>query len=73
MDDCSVAVLIDESARRWNEELIDGIFSQEEAALIKKNPLSRRVSEDVLIWPYTRRMGSTHAKQAIGSSKKKRR
>ena len=41
MDDCSVAVLIDESARGWNEELIDGIFSQEEATLIKKIPLSR--------------------------------
>ena len=53
MDDCSVAVLINESARRWKEELIDGIFSQEEATLIKKIPLSRRVSEDVLIWPYT--------------------
>ena len=53
MDDCSVPVLINESARRWKEELIDGIFSQEEATLIKKIPLSRRVSEDVLIWPYT--------------------
>ena len=52
MVDCPVAVLIDESARKWNE-LIDGIFSQEEATLIKKIPLSRRVSEDVLIWPYT--------------------
>ena len=40
MDDCSVAVLINESARRWKEELIDGIFSQEEATLIKKIPLS---------------------------------
>ena len=51
MVDCPVAVLIDESAR-WNE-LIDGIFSQEEAAIIKKIPPSRRVAEDVLIWPHT--------------------
>jgi len=48
-----VAILIDESERRWNKELIDGIFSQEEAAIIKKIPLSRKVNEDVLIWPYT--------------------
>ena len=53
MENCSVAVLIDESERRWNEEMIDGIFSQEEAAIIKKIPLSRRVNEDVPIWPYT--------------------
>ena len=52
MVDCPVAVLIDESARKWNE-LIDGIFSQEEAAIIKKIPPSRRVAEDVLIWPHT--------------------
>ena len=53
MENCSVAVLIEENERRWNEELIDGIFSPEEAALIKKIPLSRRVAEDVLVWPYT--------------------
>ena len=39
MVDCLVAVLIDESAWKWNEELIDGIFSQEEVAIIKKNPI----------------------------------
>ena len=52
MENCSVAVLIDESERRWNKELIDGIFSQEKVAIIKKIPLSRKVNEDVLIWPY---------------------
>ena len=38
MENFSVAMLIDENERRWNEEVIDGIFSPEEAALIKKNP-----------------------------------
>ena len=47
-----MAVLIDEGERRWNEEVIDGIFSQEEAAIIKKIPLSHEVAEDVLIWPF---------------------
>ena len=53
MENFSVAMLIDENERRWNEEVIDGIFSPEEAAIIKKIPLSRRVVEDVLVWPYT--------------------
>ena len=53
MVDCPMVVLIDESAWKWNEELIDGIFSQEEVAIIKKIPLSCRVAEDVLIWPHT--------------------
>ena len=39
MENCSVAVLIDENERKWNEGLIDGIFSPEEAALIKKNSI----------------------------------
>ena len=47
-----MAVLIDEGERRWNEEVIDGIFSQEEAAIIKKIPLSHEVVEDVLICPF---------------------
>ena len=34
-----VAMLIDESIRQWNEELIDGIFASDEAAIIKKIPL----------------------------------
>ena len=39
MENCSVAVLIDENERRWNEEVIDGIFSSEEVAIIKKFPI----------------------------------
>ena len=71
MENCSVAVLIDENERRWNEEVIDGILSLEEGALIKKIPLSRRVAEDVLVWPYTHRMDNIHVKRAIGSLRKK--
>ena len=36
MGEAMVSSLIKESSRQWNEELIDSIFSHEEAALIKK-------------------------------------
>ena len=53
MGEATVSSLIEESSRQWNEELIDGIVSHEEAALIKKIPLSRMDAEDVLIWPHS--------------------
>ena len=39
MGEATVSSLIEESSRQWNEELIDGIFSHKEAALIKKKYL----------------------------------
>ena len=45
--------LIDPSTRRWNEEMVDGLFVEEDAKLIKKIPLSRHVTEDTLYWPYS--------------------
>ena len=36
MGKATVSSLSEESLRQWNEELIDGIFSHEEATLIKK-------------------------------------
>ena len=49
----TVATLIDPSTRRWNEELVDGLFVTEDAELIKKIPLSHNAAEDNLYWPYT--------------------
>ena len=46
-------MLIDKETRQWNHEAIDGIFTQEEADLIKCLPLARVVSEDSLFWPFT--------------------
>ena len=36
----TVDTLIDPSTRRWNEEMVDGLFVEEDAKLIKKIPLS---------------------------------
>ncbi|KAL0014696.1 hypothetical protein SO802_001765 [Lithocarpus litseifolius] len=48
-----VDILIDETTRQRNHELIDGIFIPEEANLIKTIPLSRQEAEDRLFWPFT--------------------
>ena len=40
--------LIDSVTRRWNEELVDGLFVVNDAKLIKKIPLSQSVVEDTL-------------------------
>ena len=49
LENSTVAVLINETTRQWNEELIDGVFACDEATLIKKIPLGRVASEDVVI------------------------
>lgn len=41
MENLTVAELINETTRHWNEELIDGVFACEEAAMIKKIPLGK--------------------------------
>ena len=42
----TVDLLIDPFTRKWNEELINGLFVEEDAELIKSIPLSRTVTED---------------------------
>nr|POE77095.1 hypothetical protein CFP56_65638 [Quercus suber] len=44
---------IDPNTRKWNEELINGLFVEKDAELIKKIPLSRVETEDTLNWPYS--------------------
>ncbi|XP_075656354.1 uncharacterized protein LOC142626412 [Castanea sativa] len=43
----------DPFTRKWNEELINGLFVEEDAELIKTIPLSRTVTKDSLYWPYS--------------------
>ena len=44
----NVALLINESTRQWNNEMIDGIYTPVEADMIKAIPLSRCEAEDSL-------------------------
>lgn len=47
-----VSSLIDPNTRQWQTE-VDGLFVEEDAEMIKKIPLSRMATEDVLYWPFS--------------------
>ena len=51
MEEATVDCLIDEGTRKWNVEMIDGIFAPQEAEEIKNIPLARKDTEDSLFWP----------------------
>ena len=51
--EAKVALLINESTRQWNNEMIEGIFTPVEADMIKAIPLSLCEAEDTLFWPFT--------------------
>ena len=51
MEEATVDCLINEDSCTWNEGMVDGIFIPEEAAAIKKIPLSRTAVEDSIFWP----------------------
>ena len=51
-EEATVDKLIKEDTRTWDEDVIDGIFVIEEAALIKSSPLSRYPTENKLFWPW---------------------
>lgn len=51
--EAKVEILIEGSHRQWNHGLIDGIFTREEATLIKSLPLSQTGQAHSLLWPHT--------------------
>lgn len=53
LSEARVEILIEESERKWNHGLIDGIFTEKEAKLIKSLPLSQTAPEDSIFWPHT--------------------
>ena len=53
LDEATIDILIDVDSRQWNPDLVDGIFTPEEAALIKKIQLERCEAKDSLFWPLT--------------------
>ena len=48
-----VSSLIDPITRQWQTELVDGLFGEEDAEIIKRIPLSQVAAEDELFWPFT--------------------
>lgn len=53
MANAKVEILINGDTRQWDHGLIEGLFTPEEAELIKSIPLSRCAAEDTLFWPFT--------------------
>ena len=51
--EAKVALLINESTRHWNNEMIEGIFTLVEVDMIKAIPFSLCEAEDTLFWPFT--------------------
>ena len=51
-EDAKVSDLINPISRRWEVDLIRGLFLPEEVELILSIPLSHRPTEDKVIWPY---------------------
>lgn len=45
-----VADLIDQNVKCWKEDVVNSIFTLEEAEAIKCIPLSRTVEKDMLVW-----------------------
>lgn len=43
--------LIDASTRQWNMDMVDGIFVPGEVEIIKKIPLARNASVDIIFGP----------------------
>ena len=52
-ENSNVEVLINLVTRRWRTEVIDHVFTIQEAETIKNIPLSSTHQTDVLIWPFT--------------------
>ena len=47
-----VADLIDSISKEWKGNIIDNLFHDFEAAIIKNMPLCKSIQDDVLIWPF---------------------
>ena len=52
-EDGRVSDLINPGTKTWDANLVHGLLSPEEAALVLNIPLSRAIVEDKIIWPFT--------------------
>ena len=47
-----MADLIDPAIKEWKVNVIDNLFYDFEAAIIKNMPLCKTIQDDILIWPF---------------------
>ena len=48
-----VSCLIDPNTRQWQIDIVDGLFVEADAEIIKKILLSQLATDDVLYWPFS--------------------
>nr|POE50682.1 putative ribonuclease h protein [Quercus suber] len=52
-EDMRVSELIDPVSRKWDQNLLHGLFTPHEAEIIASIPLCLTKEEDVVVWPFT--------------------
>ena len=51
--DMKVSALIDLATKKWDLNMLNGLFTTQEVELISSIPLCPNVVEDVVVWPFT--------------------
>ena len=52
-EDMKVSALIDLATKKWDLNMLNGLFTTQEVELISSIPLCPNVVEDVVVWPFT--------------------
>ena len=52
-EDLKVSALIDPAMKKWDLNMLNGLFTTQEVELISSIPLCPNVVEDVIVWPFT--------------------
>ena len=52
-EDMKVSTLIDLATKKWDLNMLNGLFTTQEVELISSIPLCPNVVEDVVVWPFT--------------------
>ena len=52
-EDMKVSALIDPATKKWDFNMLNGLFTSQEVELISSIPLCPNAVEDVVVWPFT--------------------
>ena len=52
-EDMKVSALIDPATKKWDVNMLNGLFTPHDVELISSIPLCPNAVEDVVVWPFT--------------------
>ena len=52
-EEMKVSALIDPITKKWDSNMLNGLFTPQEAELILSIPLCPNAVEDIVVWPFT--------------------